>query len=398
MNKLKGIILSLAIYGLGLASFFFLDIYISTFFDQEFVSQWAFYKSSVFILGGFCILGFDQVMVREPNLHFFIKRKFLFQSLIISSIGTLLVSLFYPLENILLFFVTLNLFSIIIFLSGIFRANQKFTIAQLATNGWKIIIAALFFIVIEKKMQDLLAISLACIFILLAVFYCTYYNKKQSQDEILKYNNYKKTGFAFFLHNMTLTSAVYGEQFIINLYGNEYISSELFLYFAYFSPIILSANGFIGFIIGPKLRARKKIEISDYRKLQLRLGFLALLMAIISFSVGVYLLDRFKDTSFNEINFPLALCVLACCITRTIYTASSLYLGVFGNNSLLYKTAGLNWLVLVLYISLILIGLISNLSLDTIIIAIAMLTTLHWMSRFVISNRYTLKIFKDEKH
>jgi len=398
MNRIIAILPSLALYGLGLASFFFLDIYISTNYDQEFVSQWAFYKSSIFILGGFCILGFDQVMVRVPKLHFFIKKKFFFQSLIISIIGTSLVWFFYPLKNVLLFFVTLNLFSMVIFLSGIFRANQKFTIAQLATNGWKIVIVAAFFFFVEKNMLNLLAMSLGLIFIILIFLYIKNYKETPSGDEILKYDDYRKTGVAFFLHNMTLTSAVYGEQFIINLYGNEYISSELFMYFAYFSPIILSANGFIGFIIGPKLRARKTVTTADYRSLQLKLVLFAVVMAIISFAAGIFLLYKFKGTPFDEVNILLAIIVLSCCMIRTVYTASSLYLGVFGSNSFLYKTAGLNWAVLITYITLILIGLISKIEVDTLIVVIAIFTTLHWLSRLIISHSYAVNVFKDEKH
>ncbi|MFK7747170.1 MAG: hypothetical protein AB8B65_02140 [Kordia sp.] len=398
MNRIIAILPSLGLYGLGLASFFFLDIYISTNYDSDFISQWAFYKSSIFILGGFCILGFDQVMVRVPQLHYFIKKKFFFQSLLISIIGTSLVWFFYPLKNVVLFFITLNLFSMVIFLSGIFRANQKFTIAQLATNGWKIVITAAFFIVVEKSMLNLLAMSLGLIFIILIFLYYQNYKKAPSGDAVLKYDDHRKTGIAFFLHNMTLTSAVYGEQFIINLYGNEYISSELFMYFAYFSPIILSANGFIGFIIGPKLRAKKTVTTADYRSLQLKLVLYAIVMAIISFVAGVFLLYKFKGTSFDEVNIVLAIIVLSCCMIRTVYTASSLYLGVFGSNSFLYKTAGLNWAVLITYITLILIGLISKIEVDTLIIVIAIFTTLHWLARLIISHSYAVNVFKDEKH
>jgi hypothetical protein len=78
MNRILAILPSMILYGFGLASFFFLDIYISTTFGKEFVSEWAFYKSSIFILGGFCVLGFDQVMIREPKLHFHIKKTFFF--------------------------------------------------------------------------------------------------------------------------------------------------------------------------------------------------------------------------------------------------------------------------------------------------------------------------------
>lgn len=398
MNRIIAILPSLALYGLGLASFFFLDIYISSNYDKDFISQWAFYKSSIFILGGFCILGFDQVMVRVPKLHYYIKKKFLFQSLLISIIGTSLVWFFYPLENVALFFVTLNLFSMVIFMSGIFRANQKFTIAQLATNGWKIVIVAAFFLVVEKNMLHLLAMSLGLIFLTLIFFYIKNYKAGPSGEEVLKYDDHRKTGVAFFLHNMTLTSAIYGEQFIINLYGNDYISSQLFLYFAIFSPVILSANGFIGFIIGPKLRAKEKVTRKDYNSLQFKLIIFAVVMAALSFTAGIFLLDIFKDVPFSEINLPLAFAVLGTCMVRTVYTTSSLYLGVFASNKHLYTTAALNWSALIIYIILILIVLITGIDASILLVTIAAFTALHWAIRLIISHTYAIKFFNNEKH
>ncbi|WP_298515374.1 hypothetical protein [uncultured Kordia sp.] len=399
MNRILKILPSLALYGLGLASFFFLDIYISTAdYSKEFISQWAFYKSSIFILGGFCILGFDQVMVREPKLHFYIKKKFLFQSFLLSVIGTTLVWIFYPIERIWLFFIILNLFSITVFLSGIFRANQKYTIAQLATNGWKIVLVIIFFLVAQKQMLSFLGISLAVICLTLIVIYTNLYRAPEKDAVALKYEDYRKTGVAFFLHNMTLTSAVYGEQFIINLYGNDAISSELFMYFAIFSPIILSANGFIGFIIGPKLRAKETVTRKDYNSLQLKLIIFAIVMATISFVVGIFLLDRFKNVSFSEINLWLTLAVLITCMIRTVYTTSSLYLGVFASNKHLYKTAGLNWSVLIAYIILILVVLITGMDTNVLVVGIAGLTALHWTMRLIISHTYAIKFFDNEKH
>lgn len=399
MNKILKILPSLSLYGLGLASFFFLDIYISTAeYSKEFISQWAFYKSSIFILGGFCILGFDQVMIREPKLHFYIKKKFLFQSFIISSIGTMLVWLFYPIENIWLFFMVLNLFSITVFLSGIFRANQKYTIAQLATNGWKIVVVVIFFIIAQKEMLNFLGISLAIICFVLIIVYLKLYGTPETGEKALKYEDYRKTGIAFFLHNMTLTSAVYGEQFIINLYGNDYISSQLFTYFAIFSPIILSANGFIGFIIGPKLRAKEKVTRKDYNSLQVKLIVFAIVMAIISFVVGIFLLDRFKNVPFSEINLWLVSAVLITCMIRTVYTTSSLYLGIFASNKHLYKTAGLNWGALIAYIILILVVLITGMDSSVLVVGIACLTALHWTIRLMISHTYAIKFFYNEEY
>jgi len=399
MNRILKILPSLAVYGLGLASFFFLDIYISTAdFSEEFVSQWAFYKSSLFILGGFCILGFDQVMIREPRLHFYIKKKFFIQSLLISIIGTTIVWIFYPIEQIWLFFIALNLFSIVVFLSGIYRANQKYTIAQLATNGWKVVLIIIFFLMTVKNMLHFLVASLLIICLVLIALYIKLYGKTKPKEEVLKYQDYRKTGIAFFLHNMTLTSAVYGEQFIINLYGNDAISTELFTYFAIFSPIIISANGFIGFFIGPKLRAKKTVTRKDYNALQSKLIIFAVAMAAISFVVGIFLLDRFKKVSFSEINLWLAVAVLATCMIRTIYTTSSLYLGIFASNKHLYKTAALNWGALIAYIILILIVLITGMDTGVLVVGIACLTALHWTIRLIISHTYAIKFFNNEKH
>jgi O-antigen/teichoic acid export membrane protein len=306
--------------------------------------------------------------------------------------------IYYPIENIWLFFIILNLFSVTVFFSGIFRANQKYTIAQLATNGWKIVLVIIFFLIAQKQMLNFLGISLAIVCFTLILLYIKLYGSAKKDTEVLKYEDYRKTGVAFFLHNMTLTSAVYGEQFIINLYGNDYISSQLFMYFAIFSPIILSANGFIGFIIGPKLRAKKTVTRKDYNSLQFKLIIFALVMASISFGVGIFLLDRFKDVPFSEIDLGLTFAVLITCMIRTVYTTSSLYLGVFASNKHLYKTAGLNWTALIAYIILILVVLIAGWDTSILIVGIAALTALHWTTRLIISHTYAIKFFDNEKH
>ncbi|NQY07872.1 MAG: hypothetical protein HRT68_17165 [Flavobacteriaceae bacterium] len=298
-----------------------------------------------------------------------------------------------------MYFIVLNVFSVVIFLSSIYRANQKYTIAQLATNGWKIVVVALFFILFQDKMLQLLVISLAFIAILLIGLYLKNFRNIPSEEKgNYNFKELRKTGLAFFLHNMTLTSAIYGEQFIINLCGNETISSELFMYFAVFSPIILSANGFIGFIIGPKLRAKKEIFRSEYNKLQVKLLGFAIVMSLISLGAGILLLDWYKGIPMNQVNVALVICVLICCVIRTVYTASSLYLGVFGSNKHLYKTAGLNWGALIGYITLVLLSLISNIAIEIIIVVIASLTTLHWLIRLIISHSYAVKVFIDEKN
>ena len=395
-NKIKSILPSIILYGLGLSSLFFLDFYISTSYEDEFVSKWAFLKSSIFILGSFCVLGLDQVLVRSPKVHLFIKKHFLLQSLVISIIGVLIIDFFVFIDNFIVFLVAVNLFSVVTFFSGVFRANQKFIFAQLATNGWKIILLVLFF-VLTNDMNKLLIISLLITILILIFLYIKVFNNEDKIKDKKDYKNYRKIGFAFFLHNMTLIAAIHGEQFIINLFQNQKVSSELFMYFSVFSPIILSANGFIGFIIGPKLRAKNNVEKRSYRKLQLILFLAAIFLAITSTIIGLYLLNFIKEIPLSEVNIYLILLVVLCCIIRTVYTASSLYLGVFGNMKYLYITALFNWCVLFLYIILIILVFLGNFSNSNILILIAFLTTLHWFLRLLISNFYALKVFKNGK-
>jgi hypothetical protein len=120
-------------------------------------------------------------------------------------------------------------------------------------------------------------------------------------------------------------------------------------------------------------------------------------MSLIAIFVGIILLDTFKNTSLDEVNILLMSCVLLCCVFRTIYTASSLYLGVFGNNAYLYKTAVLNWGALISYIILVFCALISNIAYEKVIVLIAGLTMAHWLVRLIISHSYAIKVFTDEK-
>ena len=55
-------------------------------FSSDGVSEWAFYKSVIFVFGGMCVLGFDQLLLREINYYKQFKRQFFIQSILISFI------------------------------------------------------------------------------------------------------------------------------------------------------------------------------------------------------------------------------------------------------------------------------------------------------------------------
>ena len=68
MKNKKDLIVSFLIYGLGLLSLLIADVYISENFNKQKIAQWAFYKSTIFIIGSICLLGYDQVFIRDKSL------------------------------------------------------------------------------------------------------------------------------------------------------------------------------------------------------------------------------------------------------------------------------------------------------------------------------------------
>ena len=96
-NKLgKGrldVVLSFLIYSIGLLSILVADLYVTKNFETDRIADWAFIKSTVVLIGTICLLGYDQVFVRDVTLIKRVFKTFVFQSLVISLLSAIIIGI-----------------------------------------------------------------------------------------------------------------------------------------------------------------------------------------------------------------------------------------------------------------------------------------------------------------
>ncbi|UOU96708.1 hypothetical protein MUU74_09375 [Chryseobacterium daecheongense] len=394
MNNKKNIFLSFLIYGLGLLALLISDLYVNQSFSSDEIADYTFIKSSIFILGGLSLMGYEQVFIRDLSL---IKREFttfLVRTIIISLIFC--YSIFH-IKNYSPLFCTVFFFSIIFFsllsyYAASYRAEFKLIASQVATNLWKIFFLLLLVLWVST-VEYFFLVSLLIVFIL-----CFIYEQKASVNRKgysfeLDNNTAKRLGFTFLLSNLTLIFANYGEQFIINIFNKSFISSNLFGYYATYTPIALSMNGFIGFYLGPKIKQNTIVESRFFKKLNLKIFISSLLFTTVSIIFG-YLYNSYitkaEQIDFNIISITL---LFILCVIRGIYISSSVFLGVYAEYGDLYKVAILFSIITVIYC--ISIYLILNFFDGIFAVQLILLSSvLNWLARYLTSNFFTLKIIK----
>ncbi|ANQ25233.1 hypothetical protein BA894_01645 [Vibrio natriegens] len=381
------LIVSLTIYSLGLISILISDIYISTYFSLEEISHWAGLKSIIFLFGGCCLLGFEQVLVRHPNYIESLYYRLLFQLLTLSIFFSLIVSLFYQHYSFWVVFLCITLFAFNQLHYSVFRANRSLISSQISTNGWKILFVTVMFVTGVVSDSLILAFVFASFFSVINYFH----RYKRNDFCNIDSNNSKKLrieGFAFALNNFTLITAAYGEQFFINIFGDSVASSILFMHFSFITPIALSLNGFIGFYLSPYLKKRQIVTKHYYNKLGGVFAVYSLFVSLISFFFGYFLFSYLKPDAIFY--YEVAIPIVITCVIRSGYILSSSVLGVFSSKEILLKLARLNWFVLFLYITFLVIVLI-NFNGKSAAILIALLSLIHWCLRFVLSHYFARK-------
>ena len=188
--------------------------------------------------------------------------------------------------------------------------------------------------------------------------------------------------------------AVYGEQFLINLSGDTAASAHLFKYFAVFTPIALSVNGFLGFYFGPKIRRQQKMSIEKFKKFSLKISIFAVLITLLSTIMGYVYMTYFSPIKIDTLDWMLITSLSVLCIIRGIYIATSVCLGIFSDKKRLKSVAFLFWISAGLYI----VGVFVTLNVTSGIQAaqiISILSVSNWLFRLIVSNIYTTKILKE---
>ncbi|WP_448546967.1 hypothetical protein [Thalassotalea fusca] len=367
---------------------FLADLYIVANFPPTDVSNWAFYKSALFILSAFCLLGLDQVIVRHPNLIKPISCRFVINLLAVLGLVTIIATTFdfTPVSTKYLIFCTL-LISLVTFVAACFRAQNRLIEAQLATNGWKPILLILMIFAIGGVDQwftgALISIFVLTLPMLFAKKDISIKKRLQRPKEDINH-----LGFYFLLHSLTLVVAVHGEQFIITLFGYKEVSFIVFSHFVIFTPIAISVNGFLGFYLAPKIRRHERFDFSIYRTYKKRISTLSFSLSLISLAIGALIYVLFYEAKHLKLEAIIISSLFIMCLARGQYTFASVCLNVFATKQVLLKTALFNWITMGAYLLLLVIILkgVQGTIIQAQLIAVA--TGLHWLSRTYISNYF----------
>ena len=396
MKKKIDVLISFGFYGLGLLSFLLADIFVSENFSQENIAEWAFYKSTIIILGSIVLLGYDQVFVRDPSLVTRFLKRFVIQALVIATISVTLIAVFkgYTFQKGMYLFLGVLLFGFINYSSSSLRACFNLWKSQFSTNFWKVLLLGFLFFGAFEELSYYFLIPIALTLISAIIFGGYKTKEDRSLFENLSDADSRAIATTFLFTNLTLILAVYGEQFLINLSGDIKASAHLFKYFAVFTPIALSVNGFLGFYFGPKIRRQKKMSIDAFKKFSLKISVFAVLITLVSVMLGYVYMTYFSKIKVDTLDWMIITSLSVLCIIRGIYIATSVCLGIYSDKKRLKSVAILFWISAGLYI----VGVFITLNITSGIQAaqiISILSVCNWLFRLIVSNIYTTKILKE---
>ncbi len=396
MKKKIDLLASFGIYGIGLLSFLIIEILIIKKYSVSTISNWAFYKSTIILIGSFTLLGYDQVLLRDPRLIKIHFKKFLKRAFVVSISSTLFIFFIkdYSIQEALLIFLGIVFYGLMNYNTAASRANNQLWKSQFSKNFWKCFILLLLLSNFAENVFLYFVIAFG-ITTLLSIFFRGYkltYDSKRLKD--ISINEAERLSVAFLITSLTLLFAIYGEQFVINLYGDEVASTHLFKYFAVITPIALSLNGFLGFYLGPKIIRNPESEsFKSYKSLFNKVFLFSIGNTVISTIVGVVLLIYYLNIDIKDFDFFLIGTFSLISLIRGIYVTNSVYLGIYADRDQLLGVAKYFGIFTIIYLIAILIALFLFSSIFTAQI-ISVLSLLNWVLRFVISNIYVKRILK----
>lgn len=388
----KDLTLSLLIYLISVGGLTLSDLIVVSSFSHDSVSQWAFFKSVIFVLGGLCIFGFDQLLLREASYYIEIKKQFWLQSIFLSAVSSFFLFLYLHsvFETILCFFI-LVFYSTFLFEASYWRGQGKLLISQLYTNLWKLFLFAVLFIIIVLKMKEnILNIyfsSIVLSFFILMIFKFFLINKNDISSEKVTTKeriSFFILGFYFFVHNISLVMANYGEQFLINLFHRSRLSADIFTYITLYASLALAAISFVGFYLGPLVRNNKNFNLENYYYYFKYLILLSVVTLLINSVIIVFL----KPIFFKELEFDPILWLLTLFMTffRVIYILPSLCLGVFGSEKVLMKSSFYTFTAVIIYI--VIFSLLLQNDSKKIVYVLMCLMSMHWLFKLILSNYF----------
>lgn len=383
----KRIIFSFIFNMIGLGSLWIADAYISINYDEGFISDWALYKSLIFIGVTFVNMGMDQAIVRlKLHIgHVFIP--FLIQTLILGAlltVGILIIGL--EVQYFYLYFIFI-LFALCYLFYAFERSNLNYAFSQLGFHFWKIIFLGLILLGLFTNLHEPILISfvVAILFVLLR---SRGYNIRNYDFSIYKLSIL--TGMHFFLSLSSLNIILYLDQVLLNNSGQTRTSEILFSHITFFISPAAIILGFTGFILAPYLRENPQKARLLFKKYFVSFVFFGLVTSTALYFISSELFLYFKEES--AISW---LGIILCCIyfLRYLTIVPSSYLGSFASNKLIKHVSIVYHLANIIFIFGYYILLrISN---NDHLLSISLSILVAWIIRIIAGYYGLSSIFKD---
>lgn len=387
--KSKKLILSLLIYLLGTVLLLCSDFYISKNFNEIGVANWATLKAIMFVFGGICIFGFDQILVRKPELFKKVIKRYLFQILLFSIvIGFLLKNYFIDDYKFIYISIVIFLYAFSQFCAAAFRGSGKLVEAQFFTNGWKIFtILFLFLGVVNLSYVYIFSFFLVCIL----GSYSIYNYEKLNDELVFPIKNQYKLGFFFLLNSLSLTMATYGEQLLINAFGNKVVSTIVFNYVLAFNSFILLFVGFLGFYFVPKLKQVEEFNENKYKDYMRKFFWLGFILCGFGFGFGFLIFKYYLNI---EMNIVLALLCLISAYVKILYIIPSAGVSLYCDEEKVAKISifnlyNLGFYVFIFFISMVIFN-------EYLVHSVFLVMSMHWFLRLLNTHKFVVQALREQ--
>jgi hypothetical protein len=320
------------VYCVGFGSIFIADALVTKFFSVDEIARWAEVRALIGISGVLCLIGLDQVLVRS--------RASSGKLLMLLSIQVPLLALL--VGTIVWWFGFLSSWIIAVLLAvgsagtvalfQYFRSNNQRLKAQVTEQSWKIalLLALIWLVASQSKLPlDALVVGLMLAGVCGSAFMVwrrppasLYPQSPQPTQKLYA------IGGRFMATSLLLALALYAEQLVVNGLGSSQEGARYFTHATYFLFPISVANGYFAFLLGPWARDNH----AQFMALLSRSRWLILMVAF-GYTAIVHFIGWagwiLIGPAAGEPDLGLRIIFFTVCITRTLYTFPSTYVGVF---------------------------------------------------------------------
>jgi hypothetical protein len=325
---------SFFIYIIGLISLYVSDLYISTYFGEDVIAQWAEVRSLIGLSGIISLLGMEMVLVRNPLDSDRIFRLICLQlPATCFVVGYIIYKIGFMSSIAEAFLLTLGS-SLTILVYQYYRTHNEYTLSQLFQQLWKVfVLLTLIILVFYEKYVDVKTTVIAFILIISMIGLVSILNGGANSLSNGR-SSYKKLlpmysiGIRFVMTSSLLALSIYAEQLIVKSLSGSVGSATYFSHATYFLFPMSIMNGYLGFLIGPWIRDNK--EKFYYYSKQYRIGaFIFVLIAALSVNLMGGFLWSFLVNPDIGINTNLRVVFLMTSIVTSFYQIPSGYNGIY---------------------------------------------------------------------